>query len=737
MSAADTSRYEREVMAALLWDVPTLRRGSASARDFAAALPGQVEKWWEPKTFATDVLGRAARAVAYERADDIHNATAGYKSLVNDHDALARLLGAMLMAWSATADGPEEVREAHRLAREAKFSADVRARLLAKVAAYALDKGQAEICRASLREAIELAPDRSRLWNALAVVGLNAGLPNSPLPSPEADPAPQDPLVDYPWIDVYSLEGAQRALKAEVERRARRASTSVVIIGGTPPFADVVAAEIQATWAGALWLRPAIRLQLGAHLLTGAASSSRQWAYGLLMWTLGAGSSPDDVYRYVEPHLTQDDVEFVLRELRAAQLRGPGRLLTMASAACDAISDEAFEWLITEVTAALDDVRLRPAVLGVWAMYAARLPDEWFSDFVHRDQDFQLAVVASLPVGAVARLPDPAQLAIFDIARSALEHAERADVQLMRIAAATVPARRRAELVSLLGAKAGPGQLPRLDDEQLAALPPSTLQHAKDVLIATVRRQQADAREGTVYLDPAHLDLARVVVYLDADPAATSLLMEIAGAADQPGEFILAARRGLTLLRRAGQLPAPERRALHHTDDSLGTYPHLADVPPDLLRAARLQVIALELTEDEAANVVTACRAPETRVRITSLSTCAEVVAAQGSRRDHGAFVWALVGGLFDPDDEAVTTALRGLPDDLLPHHAAASKVAVTRLLPLLEEGSLALRIAVAHVTRRWMTSSERHDSTLREISDRLRTDKSWHVRTLDAQMNT
>lgn len=101
-----------EIIAALVWDVPTLRAGSTSARDFALALPGELTRWWEPKRYGTDALGRAAQAVASERGHEREKAAELYGELSRDDDPWARLLGLMLRAWSSTEEGADAISRA-------------------------------------------------------------------------------------------------------------------------------------------------------------------------------------------------------------------------------------------------------------------------------------------------------------------------------------------------------------------------------------------------------------------------------------------------------------------------------------------------------------------------------------------------------------------------------------------------------------------------------------------------
>ncbi len=726
---------KNEIVAALLWDVPTLRRGSGSARDFADALPGEADRWWEPREYAVDALGHAARAVAHERAGELDDAATGYAMLAAAEDPWARLLGLMLQAWSETATN-RAVMEAERAAQGADVTSETRARLLAKVATYAFDEGQQDLGRKALADAIPMAPEASHLRRALLVAGANAGLGYEGMSTPPEDESPpDDPLVDYPWIEHQSLKGAERASKAEVERRARRAWTWQITLGGTSPLNDFVAAEVQATWAGALWLRPPIRRQLGGHLLTGAASSPQQWAYGVLMWALGAGNDPDRIYRFAEPKLDRAAVEFLVRTLWEVESRTLSRFLAVASEAWDALSDETLRWVIGQVEPVASDHPSEREVHRLWAAYAARLPDEWFAEFAKRPTEVQAALIESLGVGALAYLPERARDAVFEVAWSALGSAERPETQLLRVAAAATPMHRRDALARLVSEKASPDAVAGLVDGYRDVLLPGTLERAKDASLKAVRRQVAEAKEGQVSFGPgdARLNLGRLLAHLAPDPDAVRLLLDIAVDRDLPGEHILTARNALAVVRRAGRLPLAARKALHGADDAVGAFPEHGNLSEPLVRAARLRVLALELTDEEATQVVSDCRAPESRVRMISLATCAEAVRSPERSGQVDAFAWALVGGLFDPDDEVVANVLRELPDAVISDRPVAASVAVGRLLPLYDDGSVRVRRAVAELTRRMSKSGAAPELRLTAILTRSEADKSWLVRNVEA----
>jgi hypothetical protein len=722
-----------EIIAALLWDVPRLRAGSPPARDFAAALPGELERWWEPREYEDDVLGRAAQAIARERANELREAANLYDSLVAEKDVWSRLLGLMLRAWSQSEEGTGAITEARTLLEEISPPPELTARLLAKLVTYAFDEGAFDMGRKFLGEAIELAPERTRLWRVLAVEGLNVGLPYKW--SENEAPTLPDPLVDYPWIYRDSLSAAQDTLAAAVEMRSRRLWTFQWRVGRTP-LDEAIGAEVQATWAGALWMRRSIRKQLGAQLLTGAARTPAQWGYGVVMWALGAGGQPERAYALAEPRLDQRSTDFILQTLGHSEI-SPGssdRFLSVAAEAWDALSDDVFRWMIEMVEPTEEDHPVFRKARIIWASYAARLPEEWFPRFKQLSDPVRISLLETLGIDIIKGVSHAARQAIFETARTALLERSDVDTHLLLLLAETAPLKLEQEIHDAVAEKASASAIARLAYEGYRRLlSKDVIQRAEKMLMDALRAQSEKARSGTVSFGPedVRVSLGRLVAGRSSkDPEAIRLLMETAVDRALPSEHLLHARNGLTLIRRAGKLGPSDLRTLHDADDPGGTFPQHGDISPELLQVARLQILALDLTPDEVATVVGACRVQDAKVRQIALATCAEAAQAPGDSCDRDALAWALIGGLFDPNDEVVVSAMSGVNLELIDRYPAVGRVAIERFSRLFEEGSMPVRATVSALARKWAGESTlSEDPSLRGILIRAQNDRSWIVR--------
>jgi hypothetical protein len=727
-----------EVTAALLWDLPALRAGSKSARDFADAMRGEPQKWWEPTEYRADPLGRAAQAVAAERAGEPGRAQPIYEHLAADRDPASRLLGRMLLAWSEPTRDINSLAAASDAASEADVTDNVRAHLFAKVATFALDGEQVEMAQLALARARELAPEASRLRRALDVEAINAGV--------EVDRAkvltthvvtPPDDLVDLPWIDDAALAAARAGLDEELERASERMWSWTLRFGGTTPVAQAASAEIQATWAGALWLRRSLRRQLGAHLLGGEAEVAQQWAYGLVMWTLGDGKNPERLFELAEPHLDASGTDFVVRtsfECNWPQAAAY-RTLALAEAAWDCISDDTLRWLIGRFEVQAGEHPLVRHVHGLWGTYALRLPNEWIEGFARQGRDVQRDLLARTGVDAVAALNDEGQRrAVLALVMDELQSEPVPDAQLLRLAAtlATLPATHD-ELQALVAERARPDVVASLIDGRTSALvSEEVLLRARSALVEAVEATANEATEGKVSFGArdARLDLARVLTQLPPDREAIELLERVASDPGLPAEHLLAARNALALLRHRGKLSAQDVARWHDAPDPLGTFPEHGGASVELVAARRHQILARELTELEAVRVITGTRSTDKQVRLISIQTCGEAAEAGREPESREAFAWALVGALFDPLDDLAAAAVRALEFALTAGPSVTSDVALARLPRLYEIGNTTLREAVVHVAAAIDADAA---GLLRPTLALAAADKSWRVRQIAA----
>ncbi len=724
-----------QIVAALLWDVPSLRRGSQSGKDFVDGLIGGSDRWWETREPEDDALGRAAIAVAHERAGELDTAAGTYAELSADTDSWVRLLGLMLRAWSEGEEGSAPILQAESELDGLKLAdGRLEAHLRAKLATYAFDEGDGDLGVAILKKAIALAPDESMLRWALAIEGLNVGL-GIEWSEEEPERAP-DPLVEYPWIEVDAQRAAQATLSAIVESRSRRVWTFQWGMGRTP-LDDVVSAEVQATWAGALWMRRTIRKQLGAQLLSGAARSPRQWAYGVIMWTLGGGQNPERAYALAEPRFDGESADFIVGALTEAEVspRFSHRLISTAVEAWDELSEDMLRTVVKLHEPTDSDHPAMQEVRRLWAGYAARLTEEWLANFRELEFPTQASLLDALGAGAAEGFPADAKQAIFQTASQAIRERDSIDVQLLRVLAAVTPdPLKGSDLQREISEKASAGTIARLGaDGQPGLFTSDAVDEARRSLIETVENQSEEARQGTVSFgagDP-RVDLGHLIAsYGDEGEDGVGLLMETALDGGLPSEHLLNARNALTLIRRAKRLGSAKLRTLHAATDPPGSFSAHAGISRELIKASRLRILAEDLDPKEIASVVELCRAPEDKVRNIALASCAEAVETgrEGGAKD--ALSWSLVGGLFDPEDENIGSVAYAFTSQFIERFPIAGEVAVSRFPRLLEIGDMSVRAAVRTMAKDWSSEEQlASSSTVRELLARTDEDRSWLVR--------
>jgi hypothetical protein len=726
----------REILNALLWNYPALRRGSDAAQYFAAAMVGEAAP---PETELEGSeqkgLWLAARAVAAERAQELDEAEELFAELVANEDPWIALTGLMLRCWS---EGNSDT-EAIAAAREALGSLDpeseLHARLLGKLATFAFDKAAIDLGRECLSEAISLAPSGTGLNRALGVEGLNAGLEyewsaEKPIPDP-------DPLVEYPWIETTAQRAAQSAIEAQVEASGRGVWTNHFRIGRTS-IDDAMSAEVQATWAGALWMRRPIRRQLGALLLSGGAQNPQQWSFGVLMWALGAGSKPEAAFALAEPHLERESADFIVRTLAESEISPTmsARLLPVAVEAWDEISDDLLREMVDTQPAPSDSEHpIANELRRLWAGYAARLNEEWLPRFKEFDTATQVALLEVIGTRMLSDFPDDARGVVHEVIGRAIAESLDFGTQLLMIYATSADSEQPdEEMRTAIAEKASPSAIARLAQaEHLELLSEEALERASGELVKAVREETEEARNGTVSFGPedVRLDLGRLIAAtpeLSVDVKGTELLLAIATSLDLPGGHLLQSRTALTLIRRAKRLSPAQLAALHEARDPEIGFGGFEGVSLDLLEVSRLRIVAAELTAEEIVALVGLCRSTEARVRDLALATCAEAVEV-GLGEGNEALAWSIVGGLFDPNDEVIENVAAGITLDFIRTYPAAGAVARSRFPALLDFGRMAVRATVRLRAREWAKKGDMEDDVTSELLQRTAEDRSWIVR--------
>lgn len=713
---------EPELEAALLGDFPSLRRGSDTARRFADSFGPSPGRSRSNEDVPATPLGVAASAVSFERAGNLEIALRGYQE-VADLDGWPALLGLLLLGWTSASDDLAPVGRAHEIVRQLS-SGRLKSHLLAKIATFALDKRDGDLARSVWQEAIDAAPEKSLLRRALQIEGFNLGFPRDSAAQDISSDQASDPLVTLPWLDSLRLAAASGALVKEVESQSQGAWT-VTMGFGQSPLDEVVAAEVQATWAGALWVRREIRKQLGAQLLTGAASTPQQWAYGVLMWALGGQHNPERVIPMAEPYLDHGGADFIVSSLAESADSGfyQQRFVMVAADLWDLLTDDMLRAVISRVEPELGDAWHAPATRRIWAAYALRLQAEWADAYSRLSPDLRGALLDHLSPNAVRHFDADTRATIL---ASAVEYAKVSDGDATLPLIASLAGQGDREIAELVDAQASDVIVAAIADLRADVVFPATADRVVRSLSEQVLRDSAEARKGTVGFGAGtRIALGRL---LAAMPEVTQdqiePLLATALAEDLPPEYVLEARQGLTLLRQTHPMDAATIERLHSGNDRVGSGLTHGGMTEDLLKVSRLRVLASSTSHDEQLALVAATRDSDARVREVAISACVETLEDGADQ----ALVWAIVSGLFDPSEGVMSAALDGLPA-VTRESRAAAVVSWDRLPRLLELAGRDVRVAAIHAAHAAAQSDTGYDERLRRLVARAQHDKSWRVR--------
>jgi hypothetical protein len=721
---------DRDIQAALVWDLPQLIRGSPGARAFADAFAASPLD--DLADDQDDPLAWAAAAVVLERRGEQDEAVREYWRIA-EREGWCRLLGLCLLSWSPGSEGTDVIRSA-QLAVATLPQGALKARLLTKLTTFALDKNDRGLMEALLNEALDNAPPGSELARALMVESLNLGHPRGSVQwGEEEEPADADELVTYPWITEIAWKAARSALHDEVEARSRD-HWSYTFRAGRTPLDEVITAEIQATWAGALWIRRAIRQQLGAQLLRGTAVGPRQWAYGVLMWLFGGGSRPSDVFETAEPHLDSDSANLIVRELSQA-VDSPNRedqFLEVSLAAWDLLSDDMVLSLLNDrLSVGSSDHPRHSTGRRLWAALATREPEIASERFIKMEENAQVALLDSLTPFTLKRFTADAAGAALNAARAAV----REDHPNDRVFLALAELSRRAEAVDQASAlfRVPPlSMVANLVESYPEFVTPAAREDAIVRLAGIVRRQAEDAlegRQGIGSFAPA-IQLGRLLDLTQADlPDAVQTLVRSATHESLPSSLVFEARQGLAQAYRERAMPPDIASELREATDVAEASPFLGGVSHDVLKLARLRPIAPDLSREELGEAVALCRDQDPRVREVALATVGSTLEATPG---DAVLESALTSALFDPSGQILQLGLwyvRRLRFKSL----GARRIVESRLPRLFGTGGRDVRLG-SILTARHLLRDEPADRVLRTIILRGRDDRSWMVRFEAAQ---
>jgi hypothetical protein len=726
---------DNELDLALVGDFERLRAGSADARFFAEAFGPDVGRTARNLDDLKTVVGLGAFCVSCERQDNIERAREGYAEL-DKTSGWSRLFGLLLRSWSPALGTSETLRDAREALAHLRPGAR-RARLSAKLSLIAADKGDLELARDLWQAAVNTAPRLSRLRRVLATEAMNLGVSGIDREDVFTEPeGPDDPLLFPQSLTELRLRSLSSALIQATED-GFGGTWSYTMRMGLTPLDEIYAADLEATWRGLAWLRRSIRKQIGAQLLAGSAVDPGQWAYGVLMWILGgANAKPNQALRYAEPHLDPEGANFIVASVRDCDFSGNRHLhlASLGAEAWDLLSEDLLEWLAREVP--LEAGLGFPAEEGrlIWAGFALRATKVWFAEYQQLSTGDQASLLQHLTPHSLRHFDSEMRETMYS-AISGDEALFSDQGAILPMAVALAPTAEHDRLRRLLDeAEVQSRVISQLLDEFPDIVSAKRQESALAMLKNQVDGQLKEAREGTIYggTSPA-LDLGRFLsVAQVSDHDAIELLIQAASDPGLPIRYVLDARQGLILLRRANELSDGQLKRLAEAPDPGHHIPQFEGISPQVVRMFLLRLLVDRLTKAQEAELEAAVRDPDDKVRSVAVNACAEALRYTGEE----GLAWAVVSGLFDPSHSVAESALAGLPS-LTERLQAPADVAWRRLPALLDVGSRDVRRAVVEAVGRSKPSTELQEQRSSGLMSRARQDRSWRVREVAKQLES
>jgi hypothetical protein len=706
------------ILAALVWDRPALMRSPApGAAAFAEALgspPYHRDVEGEDKDAP---LATAARAIRLELAGQPELAIEEYQRLATI-EGWPSVLGGFLLAWSSIPADPTfldgVVHATHQLVLDDDY---LRSKLLIKLATYALDKGRSDLFPDLINEAAETAPHGSALRRAIRISRSN--LLGADLAEEDFELRESDPLVDYPWIDDVALHSAQAEIGSLLKARAS-SPWSWSIRSGRTPLDEVLAANRQATWAGALWLRDPIRQQLGAQMLMASGADAYRTLFGLAMWVTAGGGDIGAIVDFAEPRFDDTTADVLVQQVTTQAVVPRTRDVVVPKLAVslwDLLSADTIDQLLAELRPTPTLLAIDQDVRHFWGRTALVAPEVWRRHVTELDPPQKAVLLETLPSSVVASLDE-------DVADSFLSAAAEAPevVSPAGRAALIVIRHTRGETTTVREDPHPERVAAEVALRRPASLPNDEYEWVEDSLREQRRREAESARSGQVGIG-GRSTAADLALAAQARGSVSERSVEelVAEAVDEqlPGDFRLNSLMALARLASVG-LATPRVPEIREPAD-----PHplsfFMPMSADVLRAARLALHASHLDPREQIDLLTLSRHSDARVRQIVVETAGSFLAVSSSPSVEA----ALLAGLYDPEESVLEAALSSLARAQL--NEISSDAVAQRLWRLFHGYGREVRAGVVRAARARPRATE--DPRLAEIVDLGRSDRSWLVR--------
>jgi len=707
VSAAEPHiEIDERLRAVLLWDEPQLWSADAGAQQWLRVL--RLELAQVAQLDADDIVSLAAHLVRAAMLDDTTSSDSLRSTLIERGNG-GKLLAGLVALWLES-DTPEDVlktlNEVSGLIGQVA-DRELRARLLLRLASFALQRGQREQARGALTTAVALTDTSTRLGvvSRRRLAGQGVELPGFN-PWGRTD-TPDDPLLTLPWVRSLALDAAAALSAEHLERELRGVWDTSFHVGRTK-LDDLFAAHAQAEWCGALDLSAVIRQLASSHMLLDRTQSPQQTRWALMAWaTSESPKRVPTVIQAAEDKLDAAEAGELLAEVHNDGLADWRVYVEVAAGVWDLLDDGAADSLLTTLVNSLPapDTPLVGNLIGnlLW-----RSPRAWAHAFAEADEAIRTAMLDPLTPYHVDVMPPALRAAVIEHRRE-LGSQNALDVALALVTQARLeprPALSPADALELL-------------HWQPDSLPDSEVEAIVNDLVAGTRSALQKAQEGAWSMsDAGTRTLGELAAQLDNPRAEiVDVLLSVCVGKNVAASWQFGALEGLTALRRVGHLNESDIDRIRRLDLSPGRALLGEDISASLLRAAQLQVCAPALDEHEVTWLATCARGTDAQSRLVAIAALGDLgnIAAP-------AVEWSLVSGLFDPSDEVVSYAVgafvratRATPD--------ATAVARSRLKELYHSAGRIVRQQVV------LGATKRPDLDLGEIIAAARDDRAWSVR--------
>lgn len=704
MSSAEP-QIDARVRACLLWDVPYLEAADEGARQWLRAL--RLEHLNPGELVESDILSIAANLVRAAMQGN-ETSAASLRPLLRDSGAAGGLLEGLIGLWlelyapneTATAiDGVAEI-------VQAIADTDLRARLLLRVAAFALLHSHKLRATSALTSAVEITSVDTRLGVVVRRWAASEGIS-----VPGFDPymtthTPDDPLLTLPWVRSEALDAATARSAEQLESRLRGVWDTSFHIGRTK-LDDLQAAHAQAEWCGALDLRGDLRKLLSSQLLMDEDTRPDQLRWALTAWATSPNvKAVQAAITAHESNLDATDAATLLDETRLQALGEPRPFVDVALGVWDLVDDGRAAGLLADLVG-LDIDPPYPAVSRVFANLLWRTPEAWGDAFLRAGERTKSIMLSDLDPHHVDAMPSGLRTAVLDtLGEDQANSSFGLALQLDRDAVQPhLPNLSPANAAALLVWRAN-------------AVPPSQIEVLVNQLEENIRSALDNAHGGSWGIGDVNTRLlADLTARLpNTRPAATQTLLSVLRDSAAAAEWQFGALEGFTILRQAGRLEPDDIAALRGLNLEPGRALFGERLSTTLLHAAQLRVYADNLDDDDIGWLAVQSRGADTQTRLVAIAALGETGRAGNPTVD-----WSIVSGLFDPADEVASRAVLAIKQQGIPGDARV--VAHRRLEDLYEVGSRAMRRLVV------ATARDNQELELTAIVDHARRDRAWSVR--------